>query len=89
MSLQFLTALKEDPRFHSKISKPSVSFHGTNLYLQGPLEEMTRPNLSEKLVDLMQGKTTGVLNVNDKKLAGMLKVRPKFKDETGALAQGG
>ncbi|CAI7861927.1 unnamed protein product [Closterium sp. NIES-53] len=60
------------------------------------LEEATRPNLSKPLKDLMDGvgcvngeeggekkgvSAGGVLNVNDKKLAGVLRVRVSFKDD--------
>ncbi|CAI6009434.1 unnamed protein product [Closterium sp. NIES-65] len=60
------------------------------------LEEATRPNLSKPLKELMDGvgcvngeeggekkgvSAGGVLNVNDKKLAGVLRVRVSFKDE--------
>lgn len=78
-----------DARFKDKLSKPSVSFYGTNLYLQAPpvLEEMTRPNLNKKLLELMEGNTAGVLNINDKKLNGILRIRPKFN--TKAAAEGG
>ncbi|GJP78008.1 hypothetical protein CLOP_g8341 [Closterium sp. NIES-67] len=60
------------------------------------LEEATRPNLSKPLKELMDGVgcangeeggekmgviAGGVLNVNDKKLAGVLRVRVSFKDD--------
>ncbi|CAI6007611.1 unnamed protein product [Closterium sp. NIES-65] len=60
------------------------------------LEEATRPNLSKPLKELMDGvgcvngeeggekkgvSAGGVLNVNDKKLAGVLRVRVSFNDE--------
>lgn len=59
-----------------------MSYHGDNLYMQAPpiLEEMTRPNLQRPLLDLMDGKTSGVLNINDRRLTGVLRMRVTFKE---------
>lgn len=80
--LQFLDQLLKDSRFKLKLSKPSVSYHDHNLYMQAPpvLEEMTRPNLQQSLLDLMDGNTVGVLNINDRRLTGVLRVRVTFKE---------
>jgi ubiquitin-activating enzyme E1 C len=79
---KFIDQLLKDSRFKLKLSKPSVSFHGKNLYMQAPpiLEEMTRANLSEPLLGLMDGKTSGVLNINDRRLTGVLRLRVTFKE---------
>jgi ubiquitin-activating enzyme E1 C len=80
--LQFIDQLLKDARFKLKLSKPSVSYHGDNLYMQAPpvLEEMTRPNLELPLLTLMDGKISGVLNINDRRLTGVLRVRVTFKE---------
>ncbi|KAG0609450.1 hypothetical protein M758_8G185400 [Ceratodon purpureus] len=79
---KFIDQLLKDSRFKLKLSKPSVSYHGDNLYMQAPpvLEEMTRPNLELPLLTLMDGKTSGVLNINDRRLTGVLRVRVTFKE---------
>ncbi|KAG0565432.1 hypothetical protein KC19_8G190300 [Ceratodon purpureus] len=79
---KFIDQLLKDSRFKLKLSKPSVSYHGDNLYMQAPpvLEEMTRPNLELSLLTLMDGKTSGVLNINDRRLTGVLRVRVTFKE---------
>lgn len=43
------------------------------------LEEMTRENLSKPLAELL-GSKGGTVNVNDKKLAGVLRVQVTFSD---------
>lgn len=50
--------------------------------MQAPpiLEEMTRANLSEPLLGLMDGKNSGVLNINDRRLTGVLRLRVTFKE---------
>jgi ubiquitin-activating enzyme E1 C len=79
---KFIDQLLKDSRFKLKLSKPSVSYHGDNLYMQAPpvLEEMTRPNLSQPLLALMDNKTSGVLNINDRRLTGVLRLRVTFKE---------
>eukprot|EP00245_Coleochaete_scutata_P005560 TRINITY_DN19219_c0_g1_i1.p1 TRINITY_DN19219_c0_g1~~TRINITY_DN19219_c0_g1_i1.p1 ORF type:complete len:447 (+),score=71.94 TRINITY_DN19219_c0_g1_i1:106-1446(+) len=80
---QFIDRLQQDDRFKNKLQKPSVSHAGQNLYMQAPavLEEMTRPNLSLSVLGLTGADvSTGVvLNVNDPKLTGVLRIRVKFK----------
>lgn len=90
-TLQFIDLLLKDARFKLKLSKPSVSHHGTNLYMQAPpvLEEMTRPNLQEPLLGLMNGETSGVLNVNDRRLTGVLRLRVTFKGGVDMDTAGG
>eukprot|EP00850_Spirogloea_muscicola_P008163 SM000043S15791 [mRNA] locus=s43:141023:148693:- [translate_table: standard] len=67
------------PRFSGMLAQPSVSHRGTNLYMQQPqvLEQMTRENLGRPLVELMGGQG-GILNVNDKKLMGVLRFQISF-----------
>jgi len=55
------------------ISAPSISCGSMNLYMHGPLEEATRPNLQRKVKDLiMTNKAT--LAINDKKLPRTLRL---------------
>ncbi|KAG6551669.1 hypothetical protein Mapa_006756 [Marchantia paleacea] len=77
---KFIDVLLKDSRFKNKISKPSVSLQGENLYMQAPpiLEEETRPNLLRPLRTLMGGEG-GILNINDKRLKGILRVQVIFK----------
>ncbi|CAK9224904.1 unnamed protein product [Sphagnum troendelagicum] len=84
---KFIDTLFKDRRFKLKLSKPSVSYHGNNLYMQAPpvLEEMTRPNLQEPLVRLMGGEKSDVLNINDRRLTGVLRVRVTFKDDAETI----
>jgi ubiquitin-activating enzyme E1 C len=81
LCLQFIKQLIADNRFSGKLSKPSISHQGENLYMAAPpvLEEMTRENLSKPLAELLGGKG-GTVNVNDKKLAGVLRVQVTFND---------
>lgn len=83
---KFIELLLEDPRFKEKLSKPSISHQQSNLYMQAPpvLEEMTRPNLNRPLFDLM-GRAGGVLNVNDKKLTGILRIHIFFRGVSDAV----
>ncbi|KAH6556777.1 hypothetical protein KP509_1Z156100 [Ceratopteris richardii] len=83
ISLQkFMELLMDDPRLKDKLSKPSISYQKRNLYMQAPpvLEEMTRPNLNAHLFELMD-KSSGKLNVNDKKLTGVLRVSVSFRGQ--------
>ncbi|MCO5582881.1 hypothetical protein L7F22_036782 [Adiantum nelumboides] len=87
ISLQkFMELLLEDPRFKDKLSKPSISYQKCNLYMQAPpvLEEMTRPNLTLHLFELME-RAGGTLNVNDKKLTGILRINVSFVGQNDAV----
>lgn len=87
VSLQkFMEILLEDPRFKDKLSKPSISYQKSNLYMQAPpiLEVMTRPNLDLPLFQLMEG-VGGILNVNDKKLNGILRINVSFQGQSDAF----
>jgi ubiquitin-activating enzyme E1 C len=55
--------------------------------MQAPpvLEEMTRPNLQEPLVRLMGGEKSDVLNINDRRLTGVLRVRVTFRDDAETI----
>ena len=50
------------------LSEPSVSYRGKNLYLRGVLEDQFVDNLTASMVDLMGGRTEGLVVVNDKKM---------------------
>ncbi|GAB2266520.1 NEDD8-activating enzyme E1 catalytic subunit [Dionaea muscipula] len=87
---KFIGLLEEHPKLH--LSKASITHQGKNLYMQGPpvLEEMTRPNLTQTLFDLM-GRipkdivhVTGTTSKNDKKSSVLRKLRVVFKGVEGA-----
>mmetsp|Transcript_25356 Transcript_25356/g.83349 ORF Transcript_25356/g.83349 Transcript_25356/m.83349 type:complete len:436 (-) Transcript_25356:758-2065(-) len=61
-------------RYPDKLRAPSVSCGSSNLYMQGVLEAETRPNLARPMLELL-GSPTATLVVNDKLLAGPLRVR--------------
>ncbi|CAM6095047.1 unnamed protein product [Calypogeia fissa] len=89
---KFIDILLKDPRFKTKISRPSVSLQGTNLYMQAPpiLEEETRPNLSQSLFYLMSEQNSGgILNINDKRLKGVLRVQVIFNEPIDVDSLGG
>lgn len=80
----FIAALLADARFGGKLERPSVSWQGGNLYMAAPpvLEEMTRANLAQPLAGLLGGgdlRAGATLNVNDKRLAGVLRIRVSFR----------
>lgn len=54
--------------YPDSLAQPSVSFGGRNLYLRGVLESEFADNLGKRMVDLMDGKTDGLVIINDKKL---------------------
>ncbi|XP_021750354.1 NEDD8-activating enzyme E1 catalytic subunit-like [Chenopodium quinoa] len=84
---KFLELLEKHPKLH--LSKVSVIFEGKNLYMQGPLEQETRSNLSKTLFDLMGRVPSGTVHVNgtssknDKKTSGLRKLRVFFKGADG------
>ena len=45
--MQIMDALVADSRTGGKLSAPSVSYGAENLFMHGPLEDLTRPNLSK------------------------------------------
>uniref|UniRef100_A0A7R9Y511 NEDD8-activating enzyme E1 catalytic subunit n=1 Tax=Prasinoderma coloniale TaxID=156133 RepID=A0A7R9Y511_9VIRI len=81
---EFVEQLKADERFAGKLSNPSLSYAGRNLYMAAPpvLEQMTRANLDAPLSKLLGDGADGsaAINVTDKKLAGVLRVRPSLGD---------
>eukprot|EP01018_Ginkgo_biloba_P029155 Gb_23717 [translate_table: standard] len=88
---KFIDLLAEDPRL--QLSRPSVMYRGSNLYMQAPpvLEELTRSNLQLPLFELM-GKVTrdsvhvsGTTSINDKKATASRKVRVLFKGITDGV----
>lgn len=81
---QVMESLLGLPSLEGKLSAPSVSYGSQNLYMRGPLEEFTRPNLSKTMVELI-GSKGGILTVNDKKLAGVLRVRLSYMDSRGPV----
>nr|CAB3472812.1 unnamed protein product [Digitaria exilis] len=87
---QFIKMLEEHPKL--RISKASVTHEGNNLYMQSPevLEQMTRPNLSVPMFELLKGvpcatvHATGMAENNGKKVSSLRKLRVAFKGVTGA-----
>merc|ERR1711937_459478 len=63
-----------------KILAPSISYGSVNLYMQGPLEEVTRHNLKKTLNQIMQGQEKGIFSVNDKKLSQTLRLNIRLTD---------
>mmetsp|Transcript_16632 Transcript_16632/g.28058 ORF Transcript_16632/g.28058 Transcript_16632/m.28058 type:complete len:433 (+) Transcript_16632:135-1433(+) len=66
-------------KLSGRLETPSISYQGVNLYMRGVFEEETRCNLARPMVELMEGATSGVCIVNDKKLSAPLRVRISFK----------
>ncbi|DBA91682.1 hypothetical protein WJX77_006601 [Trebouxia sp. C0004] len=62
-----------------QLDKPSVSYGAENLYMHGPLEELTRHNLTKVISDLVDGDGS-IIQINDKKLAATLRLKLKFTD---------
>ncbi|KAG0501114.1 hypothetical protein HPP92_001186 [Vanilla planifolia] len=83
---QFIDILREHPKV--LISKPSITHHGNQLYMQSPptLEEMTRSNLHLPLFDLMDRvpkdtvHASGTVDGNGKKVSCLKKLRVAFTD---------
>ncbi len=93
-----LDAMLADAALGPRLSAPSVSYGGANLYVRGALEAATAPNLGRPLAELLGAEGAAalaggkgvVLTVNDRKLVGPLRVRVRFaaaaagKDGAGA-----
>jgi NEDD8-activating enzyme E1 len=85
--------LEEHPKL--QMSKTSVTHEGNNLYMQSPevLEQMTRPNLSIPMFELLKGvpyttvHATGMAENNGKKVSSLRKLRVAFKcvEETSKM----
>lgn len=84
--LKFMDLLAGHPKL--RLSKASVTYRGTNLYMQAPaiLEEMTRPNLQKPLYELMEKVAKDVIHVtgstqkDGKKISCLRKLRIVFKE---------
>ncbi|CAO2174022.1 unnamed protein product [Urochloa humidicola] len=84
---EFIKTLEEHPKL--RISKASVTHEGNNLYMQSPevLEQMTRPNLSVPMFELLKGvpcttvHATGMAETNGKRVSSLRKLRVAFKGE--------
>lgn len=71
-----LDNLADDPQY--QLRKPSLRSEGRNLYMQGMLEQVTRPNLSKTLPEL--GINDGdEIGITDPSLPGNLSLRLKVK----------
>eukprot|EP00884_Botryococcus_braunii_P012664 jgi/Botrbrau1/21399/Bobra.0216s0018.1 len=73
-----IEVLLEDVVLGPQIKEPSISYGSKNLYMRGVLEEMTRPNLSKKMLDLLEGEQSVVLQLNDKALPNPVRIRLKL-----------
>ncbi|GAB2210274.1 hypothetical protein Droror1_Dr00015537 [Drosera rotundifolia] len=88
---EFIGLIEEHPKLH--MSKVSVSHEGNHLYMQVPpvLEEMTRPNLTQPLFDLMGQiskdtlRVTGMKGKNGKSSTSR-KLRAVFKGVDDEMA---
>lgn len=90
---EFIKLLEEHPKL--QMSKTSVTHEGNNLYMQSPevLEQMTRPNLSIPMFELLKGvpyttvHATGMAENNGKKVSSLRKLRVAFKcvEETSKM----
>ncbi|XP_057422231.1 NEDD8-activating enzyme E1 catalytic subunit [Lotus japonicus] len=86
---KFMDLLEEHPKL--RLTKASVTHQGKNLYMQAPpvLEEMTRPNLSLSLFNLMGKQPKDIVHVNgtssknDQKFSCLRKLRVVFKGVDG------
>lgn len=61
------------------MAHPSVTYGTKQLYSRGIFEADTRPNLEKPVSELLEGETTALLTVNDKKLSAPLRVRLRLK----------
>ena len=68
-----VSMIAKHPSVNGNISAPSISYGSTNLYMQGPLEEATRPNLKRTVKELVNS-DRAVLSINDKKLPQTLRL---------------
>lgn len=61
-----------------QLNRPSVSYGAENLYMHGPLEELTRHNLAKVIGELVDDGS--IIQINDKKLTSTLRLKLKFTD---------
>jgi ubiquitin-activating enzyme E1 C len=61
------------------VAHPSVSHGNTRLYSRGVFEAQTKANLQRPIAQLLEGATTALLTVNDKKLSAPLRVRLRLQ----------
>lgn len=50
-----MNVLVGDVHLKGRVEKPSLSYGSRNLYVRGALEEMTRPNLTKTMAELLYG----------------------------------
>ncbi|KAG8045189.1 hypothetical protein GUJ93_ZPchr0008g11659 [Zizania palustris] len=82
---EFIKMLEEHPKL--LMSRASVTHEGNNLYMQSPevLEQMTRPNLSVPMSELLKGAACATVHVsgmsenNGRKVSSLRKLRVAFK----------
>ncbi|KAK9790574.1 hypothetical protein WJX73_001976 [Symbiochloris irregularis] len=76
---EVIDTLKESPALGGRhLRRPSISSGSSNLYMHGPLEESTRPNLRKTISSLVDGDGS-ILQVNDPGLAGPMRVSLQFR----------
>ena len=87
-----MDVLVGDVHLKGRVEKPSLSYGSRNLYVRGALEEMTRPNLTKTMADLLYGsngdgesieelvESGAELFVNDPALVAPLKIRLILED---------
>lgn len=76
---QVIDLMLEHPVLGKMMAHPSVTYGTKQLYSRGIFEADTRPNLEKPVSELLEGETTALLTVNDKKLSAPLRVRLRLK----------
>lgn len=67
------------PVLGKMLAHPSVSYGTKQLYVRGVFEADTKPNLKKPVSELLEGESTVLLTVNDKKLNAPLRVRLRLQ----------
>lgn len=78
-ALQVIDLMLQHPVLGKLMVHPSVTYGTKQLYSRGVFEADTRPNLEKPVAELLDGETTALLTVNDKKLSAPLRVRLRLR----------
>lgn len=76
---QVIDRMLEHPVLAKMLAHPSVSNGTKQLYSRGVFEASTKANLAKPIAELLEGETTVLLTVNDKKLSAPLRVRLRLQ----------
>lgn len=77
--VQVVDLMLQHPVLSKLMAHPSVTYGAKQLYSRGVFEADTRPNLQKPVAELLDGETTALLTVNDKKLSAPLRLRLRLK----------